>query len=358
MRIGLVSYYSRNYGALLQGYALQEVLRGLGHEVVAINRGFGAYGNLVWNFHYTIFQRAKKALVNFPFDDFVKNELNMSPSVLSEEDLARLGQSFDVIISGSDQIWNVDTLKYMHYYFFLNWVSKGTLKYSYAASFGKDSFNATDVEKKTVGALLSEYVALSVRESSGINICRDVFGLKALQHLDPTLLLTSDKYLKLLNDKHSIVSPYLCTYILDISEDKQSFIDAVKKKCGLNRVDNYAQPERFKEQLRHKSHRMPTVYQWLSNIANADMVITDSFHGTVFSIIFHKPFLCINNRKRGTARFESLLKSVGLLDRLVDLEKVSIEKAIGVLNQNINFDEVERQLDILRTNSLNFLKSI
>lgn len=358
MKIGLVSYYSRNYGALLQGYALQEVLRGLGHEVVAINRGFGAYGNLVWNFHYTISQRVKKALVNFPFDDFVKNELNMSSPVLSEEDLARLGQSFDVIISGSDQIWNVDTLEYMQYYFFLDWVGKGTRKYSYAASFGKDTFNSTNAEKNKVGKLLSEYKAISVRESSGTKICRDEFGLMALQHLDPTLLLTADKYLRLLKDKKRVSSPYLCTYILDVSSTKQIFIDTVKKIFCLDRVDNYAQSERFKEQLRHKSHRMPTVYQWLSNIANANMVITDSFHGTVFSIIFHKPFLCINNKKRGTARFESLLGSVGLLDRLVDLEKVNIDKAMMLLNQKINFDEVERRLDLLRTNSLNFLKSI
>lgn len=163
MKIGLVSYYSRNYGALLQGYALQEVLRSFGHEVVAINRGFGVYGNLVWNFRYTIFQRVKKALVNFPFDDFVKNELNMSPPVLSEDELVKLGQGFDVIISGSDQIWNADTVKYMQHYFFLDWVSKGTLKYSYAASFGKDTFEGTDIEKKKIGELLAEYGAISGR---------------------------------------------------------------------------------------------------------------------------------------------------------------------------------------------------
>lgn len=358
MKIGLVSYYSRNYGALLQGYALQEVLRGLGHEVVAINRGFGVYGNLVWDFHYNISQRIKKALINYPFDDFVKKELIMSPPVLSEENLIRLGKSFDVIISGSDQIWNVDTLKYMQYYFFLGWVSKGTLKYSYAASFGQGGFCATDAEKKLIGNLLSEYEVLSVRESSGIDICRDEFGLEALQHLDPTLLLTADKYLSLLKGKKHFNFPYLCTYVLDVSDDKQTLIDAVKKKYSLDGVDNYAQSVRFKEQLRHRSHRMPTVYQWLFNIANADMVITDSFHGTVFSIIFHKPFLCINNKKRGTARFESLLRSLGLLNRLVDLEKASIETTLTVLEQKINFDEVEQRLDILRTKSLNFLKSI
>ena len=108
----------------------------------------------------------------------------------------------------------------------------------------------------------------------------------------------------------------------------------------------------------HKSMRMPTVYQWLANIANSQFVITDSFHGTVFSIIFNKPFICLNNSERGSARFESLLGNLGLMDRLVDLDKIEYDGILDLLNKKIDYTKVESELDKLRIESLKYLKSI
>ena len=98
MKIGLVSYYSRNYGAILQGYALQEILQSLGHEVIAINRGWGDYGHLVWNFHYSFPQLLKKTLINYPFDDFVRKELRMSKPILSADDLKNISKVFSFVL--------------------------------------------------------------------------------------------------------------------------------------------------------------------------------------------------------------------------------------------------------------------
>lgn len=358
MKIGLVSYFSRNYGALLQGYALQEILKEFGHEVIAINRGWMEYGNLVWNFNYSFSDRIKKALVNFPFDDFVRNEINMSMPIASLDDLKRISTELDVIISGSDQIWNADTILYMDYYFFLDWVNGNTRKLSYAASFGRDTFEVSREKKQMVRKLLGEYEALSVRESSGVDICQNEFGLFATQHLDPTLLLTKAKYLSLLRPGGQSKHPYFCTYVLDSSMEVEKLIAEVIQKSNLERIDNFAQPTRFLNQLKHKKERMPTVYQWLSNIANSKFVVTDSFHGTVFSIIFHKSFVCVNNKERGSARFESLLKSVGLEERLVDLQNDSSEKITKLLNQDIDYVEVDKKLEALRNDSLEFLRSI
>lgn len=358
MKIGLVSYYSRNYGALLQGYALQEVLKELGHEVIAINRGWMEYGNLVWKFNYSLKDKVKKCLVNFPFDDFVRNEINMSMPIASFDDLKRVSTMLDAIISGSDQIWNADTIHYMDYFFFLDWVDGNTRKLSYAASFGKDSFDVSCEKKQMVGKLLAEYEVLSVREFSGVDICQNEFGLLATQHLDPTLLFTKEKYLSLLKPRDKHKHPYFCTYVLDSSMEVEKLIAEVIQKLNLERIDNFAQPTRFLNQLKHKNERMPTVYQWLSNIANSKFVVTDSFHGTVFSIIFHKSFVCVNNKERGTARFESLLKSVGLEERLVDIENDSSEQIIKLLNQDIDYVDVDKKLETLRAESLEFLKSI
>ena len=358
MKIGLVSYYSRNYGAILQGYALQEILQGLGHEVIAINRGWGDYGHLVWNFHYSFPQFLKKTLINYPFDDFVRKELRMSKPILSADDLKNISNSLDAVIAGSDQIWNVDTIKYMQHYFFLDWVDSSIPKYSYAASFGKDCFCTNTSEKLIIRDLLSQYKAISVREYSGIRICKDEFGMTASQHLDPTLLLSVDKYKELFRHIKKPAMPYFCTYLLDTFLKKESLINRLKISMRTERIDNYAQTVRFKQQLMHKSMRMPTVYQWLANIANSQFVITDSFHGTVFSIIFNKPFICLNNAERGSARFESLLGNLGLMDRLVDLDKIEYEGVLDLLNKKIDYTKVESKLDKLRVESLKYLKSI
>ena len=102
----------------------------------------------------------------------------------------------------------------------------------------------------------------------------------------------------------------------------------------------------------------PPVEDWLSAFVEAEMVVTDSFHGTVFSIIFNKPFICLNNAERGSARFESLLGNLGLIDRLVDLDKIEYEGVLDLLNKKIDYTKVESELDKLRVESLKYLKSI
>lgn len=357
MKIALVSYYSRNYGALLQGFALQEVLQSMGHEVIAVNRGWKDYGNLVWDFNYSIFDRLKHFLIPSPFDDFVRKHIRISKVIHSNQDLVSLSQNVDVVIAGSDQIWNVETEAYMGHYFFLDWVAAGTGKYSYAASFGKDTYNANEKEICRLQTLLRTFNGVSVRETSGIDICRSLFSIEAEVHLDPTLLLPADRYRSMIAIKQ-IDSNYLCSYILDYSMEINNIIRLLSANLNVHTVYNNTQKARFRQQLFDKTKRMPTVYQWLANIANAKYVITDSFHGTVFSVIFHKQFICINNRERGSARFESLLDMLKLQDRLIDIHTANLDYIMKLITKKIEYETIDNLIEKHRNSSLEYLKKI
>ena len=250
----------------------------------------------------------------------------------------------DAFVVGSDQVWApasnvpIDYLGNMFLDFAPDFKGK---RVAYAASFGGGEWTYTPEWTEMCRKLAKKFDAISVREESGVKLCKEHLGVEAKHVLDPTLLLTAEEYATLL-PKPQKKTDYLFAYILDISAEKRTFLKKVADRFGLRLVIKGANDDLKWED---------SIEGWLSDIRNATFVVTDSFHGSVFSILFHRPFLSIINIKRGADRFTSLLSKLGLLDRLID-ETVKTED----ISKEINWDAVDCKLSVEREFSVNFLK--
>lgn len=339
MKIGILTQPLRNnYGGLLQAYALKKVLEDSGNEVWILQRDAPQWYDDKRRFVITQIKRAIKVILGKPTgltlnelklissetEKFVnKYFLNKSPRLLSTIKLKEYVEEngFDAIVVGSDQVWrpiyNADIRNN-----FLDFCEGDTTitRVAYAASFGVDTWEFSEEQTETCRRLAPLFDAISVREDSGVELCRKYLGVSATHVLDPTLLLEKDDYVKLVQEwgEQQSQGDLFC-YILDSDDKKTSFIDAVKRKTGLAPFNVYPRLKRTPENVRKypESCVYPRVTQWLRAFNDAEMVITDSFHGCVFSIIFNIPFWCIGNPERGNARFDSLLKLFHLEDRLV-----------------------------------------
>lgn len=357
MRIGIVTFFGP-YGGALQCYALQCVLRSMGHDVTVINRRWGRFGTRKKiSFFSLIKQRIHETLVGDPYSKFYQQNYHFTRPVTSPEDLQELGteKHFDVIIAGSDQPWNPECIKTMDYYFYLDWVSPNVKKYAYAVSFGKDYFPASKDEIKKIKDLLQTYEAISVREKSGIDICKNLFDINAIQCLDPTLLLQGKDYSDIIDGKN-LKSDYICEFFLDPTPDKLHLVHEIAAQEGLSVVDN--NPPYPTNRFARYFFRKYSISQWLRNIRDAKYVITDSFHGTVFSILFHKHFVSIDNIKRGSARFRSLLSLVGLCNHLLNEKSMNASFVYKLLKEDIDYKKIDGKLVEARAKSITFVKRI
>ena len=329
MRIGILTLpLHTNYGGILQAYALQTVLERMGHEIVVIDTpnvkpmpspftlgkrlvkrllGYrvGVFSEWKHNRVYPIISQHTQPFV----DKYIhRKELN-SPEELQEGD-------FDAIVVGSDQIWRpkyYGKIENAYLAFAKDWNIK---RIAYAASFGTDDWEYTPEQTKMCGKLLKLFDAVSVREASGVGLCKEHFGVEAQHVLDPTMLLDKEDYIRLIKAAGTPKSKgTLLNYILDETPEKLSLIENVAKEKNLipfrvnSRVEDRTAP--LEERIQ------PPVEQWIRGFYDAEFVVTDSFHACVFSILFGKPFVVVGNKERGMARFKSLLKMFGLEDRLV-----------------------------------------
>lgn len=354
MKIGIVTFFGTNFGAILQCYALQKLLTSLGYDVKVINRGWGKeFAKLP-----TLKQKVKNILFPNRFENFQKKYIRFTSLVTNNKELIDLNDKFDVIIVGSDQVWNSDCIEEMGFYYYLDWVKSNIKKYAYAVSFGKDTFDTTDYNVSYINSILKTYCKISVRERSGIKICNDIFNIDAVCLLDPTLLLTKCDYEKFL-PKRKTKFKYICKYILDDECEKNQLIDGISQNLNLRVIDNYpSNINRYKAWF-SKKYRYPSVIEWLQNIHNAEYVITDSYHGTIFSIIFNKKFISINNKKRGSTRFQNLLETLGISYKLIDINvEDSSFKFIDLLQSPIDYDLINNKLNELRIESIDYLKNL
>lgn len=359
MRIGIVTFFGP-YGGALQCYALQHVLNSMGHEVSVINRNWGKFCPEKGKSLISISELKHKLhgiIVTDPFAKFYKKNYFFTAPVLTEEDMVDLGTKkyFDIMIVGSDQPWNSECIKTMGYYFYLDWVSPDVRKYAYAVSYGKDYFQASKNEINDIKAILKTYQAISVRESSGVTISKELFDIDAQLCLDPTLLLSYRDYNSLIIDK-KLYKDYICVFLLDPTEEKYLFVREIAEKECLHIVDN--NPSVPNNRLKRYFYHKRSISQWLRNIRDSKYVITDSFHGTVFSLLFHKQFISIDNKKRGSARFESLLSAIKLSDRLQAIGACDVDILYSILIKDIEYDRVDAIINNMKLASLSFLERI
>ena len=358
-----------NYGGILQAYALMTTLRRLGHEPWLIfnqpftyRKWYSLWGVFLKN-AFKKFVLGEKNLEVFrerrikrEFETVYTNALrfvdeHLRPRtgiVCTKKEWRRLQReySFDAYVVGSDQVWRPSYAKPIARYFLSFLDKKDEVKrISYAASFGVDEWTFTPKETAECRALLQRFDAVSVREESGVELCRTHLGRDALHVLDPTMLLSREDYAALLKDE-DVKKQGIMVYVLDKSDWKDAIVGQMEETLGMHAfsIDN---------QVSESGRIAPPVEDWLRGFASAGFVVTDSFHASVFAILFHVPFCVCVNKARGLARIRSLLRQFGLEDCLVD-DACDISH-INPLHP-IDWMAVDKKLDALRAYSLDFIR--
>ena len=393
MRIAILTQPLRyNYGGILQNFALQTVLRRKGHEVVTLDPQRCHYRKwqypqytffIKWNdfqqkklegrklskddyilytlqriFNRLFFRRLKGDILYKKKGDIVIRTLgeNLFPFVdhhIKRREYTDLyndiaSNDYDAFIVGSDQVWRPEynaIIENMFLDFTKGWNVK---RIAYAASFGIDSWGGDAETTEICKRMLKQFDFVSVRESSGVRLCQDVFDVNAAHVLDPTMLLTKEEYCSLLRlDKIPKSQGNLLVYILDYSDDKRTLIQRIADEYHLSpfRVNSDVEDYHLSDLSRRVQ---PPVEQWLRGFYDAEYVVTDSFHACVFSIIFSKPFVVYANDSRGKTRYESLLQQFSLSNCMVTSSE-------GLHGFSGFTDENKKKLDEQREKSINDL---
>ncbi len=332
-----------NYGAVLQAYALGEVVKGLGYEV--------EYISLTWTtFRYYFTSRLTP--LRSIFEKFRKKYLvNFSKSCKSREDLCKAVEDSVLCIVGSDQVWNPEITGSRWPYYFFDFLPEDMPRISYAASFGTETWNHPDIAAD-VKRLLSKFNKVSVREDSGAAICKNLFDTEADIVADPTILLGNfDRLLQKPGHKDSIVG-----FMFSPSRSYYNLLDTIREKSG-KKVLVMDLPSRHSTFDLFKFNISPftSVPVWITNIANASVVVTDSFHCLAFSILFHRDFLFIANNKKLSGRAKSLTSQLGIEGRIFDNPIDAIEKYKDLAP--IDYSKAEKKLCGMREKSMAFLES-
>lgn len=348
-----------NYGGILQAWALQQILKNDGHEVITIDRQFKKETKTFFIFKFTyrflmkifgkrkapIFIEKMMPLIIQNTKKFITENLTMSVPLYATTELKNYFDmsNYDIVIVGSDQTWRPKYSPCIEN-FYLNFLeNKNTKRIAYASSFGVDNWEYSKKETNYCGKLLKLFDFVGVREDSGVNLCLENFGVKAEHVLDPTLLLREDDYKKLIGtERLKNNSSGLYSYILDKTPEKKMLIEEISAQMNeevfsCQAKNNLDQTNSVEDCI------MPDPRDWLAGFANSNYVITDSFHGVVFSIIFKKPFICISNEGRGSARFKSLLNLMKLNHNILNIEdEYDVTSIIDNLSVNSsNYNDLE-----------------
>lgn len=375
MKIGIITILKvNNYGAELQAYATQAILKMLGYEAEIIDYLF--YKNSahkrtnmekpVFPFPFAVkvkewlypklmairaiqYRKAQRERVR-RFELFHQENTSMSVTYRSMDELYAAHVDYDIYMTGSDQVWNPGIYSSLNPYF-LTFAPQGAKRISYAASFGVSCL--PEDAKEYYRQKLQAYRAIGVREKDAVEIVKEVSGRKAEWVLDPTLLLGRQEWMEVAR-VYPVEGNYILIYELTPCPYIRQLAGHFHKEKGwrIVRVCKSASPEDKDGEVLNVVDAGPA--EFLSLIAHAALVITNSFHGTAFSVNFQRDFYTIlPRRKQNNSRQRSLLELLGLMDRLL------VEGAPWPVISEVNMDyaHVNKRLEEERNKSILFLKS-
>ena len=337
MKIGIVSRTRCiNYGANLQALALQETLKSLGFDAEYID------------YNVVVPVKGPKKILSFGYDivkrflGYSKREqrtkdfwqhINFSDSVSDKSGLDRISEQYQLLLCGSDQIWNPRYFKTSNGLYLLDFGKENTKRASYASSFGIKKL--PEWYSPIVTASLSRFETLSCRENEGINIL-DSLNLVANRHIDPTFLLTKEDWQKYYDNEPLIKGKYICCYVMPGATELNNYIlriaDKMAKKAGEDCKVVVLGEKEYKGWLSNRKYmRTAGPSEFLNVVDHADYILTSSFHGTCFATIFRKQFNSVlDKRNPFNSRIEDLLRNLGLEKRIMymDANCMSIDESV------------------------------
>lgn len=358
MKIGILTQpLNHNYGGILQNFALQTVLRQMGHEPITLNYAHlpkDEYNRYLRAYIYRSLRLSpsrKEVWVNRNIKRWRKNFIKFEKKYISQLYAGRtfvekkriVKQNFDAFIVGSDQTWrpiyNPGEVIYNMFLDFAQDISS-IKRLSYAASFGVDSWEFDEQQTERCKSLLDGFDAVSVREISGIKLCSDNFQRTPSLVLDPTMLLNKENYKSIA--AKSTCKDYFAVYFLEPTKEKLQYIKIIEETTGKHAViiGN-----------RDRDGIWQSIEAWLGLLLYSDFVITDSFHGTVFSILFEVPFFTIKHSGRGSTRIDTLISYFGIKNRVFKEDDLRIFDD----NYDIDWVYIKSILSLKRKESMAFL---
>ena len=349
--VGLLNFHyeKTNFGANFVAFALQEVVKKLGFNPQIIN------------FNPERQQDKENKFISEKFYDFKNKFLYMTEEYTSRFQLSQLNERFNQFITGSDQVWNAAITRENTGIYYLDFVNTEKNKISYAASMGRYSPTINETLNQSIKNNLNRLDFISVRESSALKVIQENYNIEKeiVEVLDPTLLLDAEDYNPILNsEKHRDLpaNKYLAFYFLADrtapvkNYEKQDFFN-FEKRIGLESVNCYGYKTKYENKAVFKYNSMA---DWLNIIKNSSLVVTDSFHGICFSIIYKKNFIYKNTATTVNSRILDLLSKLGIKERIFEnYDDVTIDFALNP----IDYDFVYKKLNEEKEKSINFLQN-
>ena len=334
-------WFGTNYGSLATYYALHQVVKNMGYSVLMIDNPLSNLAHS--NSNKCNPKTIGKALYNI-------SKLKPLDRVYEFND------ECNGFLLGSDQLWKPFLSRPFKQFFFLDFVYNNKKKVAYATSFGAPYYG-TDEEKRISKKNLKRFDSISVRDQLSLNITKKIFGLKNVSQVcDPIFICDFSEYEKLINkSKINQTTQYILAYVLDPSIEKGHRLEKLSIDKNISVIiildENQANWEKNKEKLHLKGKgnvkvkEMVDLNDFLWYFKNSKAVFTDSFHGTIFSIIFKKPFVTLRNIARGGERFYSLLNPLNLRSRLFD--------NVNCINNNYNlYDKIDYEIPYLKLKTI------
>ena len=354
---------SPNYGGILQAYALQVAIKKLGHQCELIDymtddfrKKFSFFGKpprmktIYWIYkkvQYPIMVQMMRKMMPF------YNHMDLTRHFESKEQLFELNNDYDAFVTGSDQVWACDLNCYDDSYF-LSFAKSDKLKFSYAASFGRTLEMMTDDEKSFISKQMIDYKCISVREASSVKICSALWNRQDAQPvLDPTLLLDKDDWSKV-TVKPAQQKYVLCYLMQSRKNDTEAlkFAKRIAKGRGLKLVKIC---RGLTSLLWGETLYVPTVEEWLGLFMNAEYIVTNSFHGVAFSVNFNRNFTAFvegDPESGRNSRLNNICTALKLNNRI---NQVGVKGKVDT--SDIFYKEVNKRLQLLRSQSLNYLSN-
>jgi hypothetical protein len=342
MKIGILTFQRvANYGAILQAYALFNVLKMTGHDVELIDYSTDRTCNLIQKHLYSNPYFAFNAVKEWRMNNFSRKYMKLTArKYRTSEELKKYAQNFDLIICGSDEIWNIQ-LPFQNYDFnyFLDFATPNVSKISYAASFGYTSSDNIGENIVRISQLLQSFSAISVRDENSLQLVRSC-KISAVKVLDPTFLCEYSKILSLPVVKRK----YLLIYA-HLSREEQSYAKKIATYLGLDLVA-IGYPCRIADY----NHLAVSPAEWLGYFAEAAYVISDFYHGVIFSIIFKKPFSTFVRDPKSN-KIGDILRELNAEDRILsplqmslDLKDLELKIDLNLMKINLDYPKLEQMV--------------
>lgn len=357
MKIGIITFHNVvNYGGVLQCYALQQKLQEWGYDAEVIdyeNEHFKRFYSpfyitkpFVRKFMYMIYALPQKVIRRKRFADFVNENIKLSSEVYNKDTVSKTNSIYDVFITGSDQVWNLELTK-MDRNYFLDFVHDKK-KVSYAASIGLSQLD--DEMKLTYKELLESFSSISVREKSASEIIDNLMGKEVDVHIDPVLLLNKQEWSRICYEQQNRNEE---EYIVVYKINKSKAYEAAEQLAKLKKLKvKVIQPDKTCK-AGFEKYKVASPADFVTLFRNAKYVITDSFHGTVFSIIFQKQFAYFMDErpKNRNSRIQNLLFNL-------KLEKRNFKEIqhVELIDETIDYISVENILNNERNRARNYLE--